>query len=361
MAGFNAKLDEIPTTLQRFVDDGDLSGFVTLVWRGGEIGQITTIGHRNLETRQPMQRDTLFRIASMSKPVTSVAAMMLIEEGKCRLDDPIAKWAPEFADMRVLRKPNGALTETDLAARAITIEDLMTHRSGLAYAFTSVGPIAKEYEEVLGKPLPPDDWMKALASLPLTFAPGERFHYSHSTDVLGFLIGRIAGIPFRDFLMKRIFAPLGMPDTDFYVPPSKRDRAAVVYRLDTETSSLVPVPFPDHDRPPAFCGGGGGLVSTVDDYLKFAVMMLRGGAVEGTRLVSEHSVRLMATNRLTPEQRAIPFMGIPFWAGQGFGLGLSVITEPAKQAWMGIGSEGAFGWPGAFVFFKQKTAYEMPK
>ncbi len=166
--------------------------------------------------------------------------------------------------------------------------------------------------------------------------------------MLGFLVGRIAGTGFREFLMERILGPLGMADTDFYVPPEKRDRAAVVYRLDEAQGALEPVPFPQFDTPPAFCGGGGGLISTADDYLKFARMLLNRGELDGVRLLSEETVDLMRTNRLTEAQRQIPFMGIPFWGGQGFGLGVSVITDPEKQAWMGAGSQGSFGWPGAF-------------
>ena len=190
--------------------------------------------------------------------------------------------------------------------------------------------------------------MAALGSLPLTYPPGERFHYSHSTDVLGFIVGRIAGMDFRQFLMERIFQPLGMADTDFYFPPEKRDRAAVVYRQDEASGALNPVPFKQYDAPPAYCGGGGGLVSTADDYLKFARMLLNRGEVDGVRLLQPETVDLMRTNRLTSEQREHTFMGMPFWIGQGFGLGLSVILDPVKQAWMSAGSEGSFGWPGAF-------------
>ena len=297
-----------------------------------------------------MQRDTLFRIASMTKPVTSVAALMLMEEGKLKLDDPISKWLPEFADMKVLKDATGPVEDTVPAAREITVDDLMTHRSGLAYGFTSVGPIAYAHQaalgDVLNAPVGPDPWLKALGGLPLSYQPGDRFHYSHATDVLGFLVGRIEGKPFRDVLMERILGPLGMTDTDFYVPPEKRDRAAVVYRA--EAAGLEVVEFAEHDTPPAFCGGGGGLISTVDDYLKFARALLNDGEVDGVRLLKPETMALMRTNRLTDEQRQIPFMGIPFWLGQGFGLGLSVITDPEKQAWMGAGNEGAFGWPGAF-------------
>jgi len=280
-------LAKIPPALQGVIDAGDLSGFVTLIWRGGEELQFNALGHRDIGAGLPMTRDTLFRIASMTKPVTSVAALMLMEEGRLRLEDPITKWLPEFSNMQVLKDPQGPVEAAYPSPREITVEDLFTHRSGLAYGFTSIGPIAYAHQRALGDVLTnnmgPDAWLAALASLPLTYPPGERFHYSHATDVLGFLVGRVAGMDFRDFLFKRIFEPLGMVDTDFWVPPAKRGRLAK-----------------------------------------------------------------MRTNRLTDAQREIPFMGIPFWAGQGFGLGLSVITDVEKQAWMGAGTKGAFGCPGAF-------------
>jgi CubicO group peptidase (beta-lactamase class C family) len=353
VAGMSAEaLAQIPPSLQAVVDAGDLSGFVTLIWRKGEIVQLNTLGHRDVAAGKPMTRDTMFRIASMTKPITSVAALMLMEEGKLSLDDPITKWAPEFANMKVLKSPTGPLDEVYDSPRDITIDDLMTHRSGLAYGFTSIGPIAHAYEAALGSPLAnphaPDLWMARLAELPLSYPPGERFHYSHATDVLGFLVGRIAGTTFQDFLQKRILGPLGMVDTDFWCPPEKRDRMAKLYRIDPETDKLQDVSFVHEDAQPAFCGGGGGLISTADDYLKFARLMLNKGELDGVRLISPETHALMTANRLTPEQREIPFMGIPFWMGQGFGLGVSVITDPEKQAWMGAGSEGAFGWPGAF-------------
>ena len=209
LSGLSAeRLAAIPPALKAVCGAGDLSGFVTLIWRKGEIAQINIIGRRDIENDLPMERDTLFRIASMTKPVTSAAAMMLWEEGKFQLDDPITKWAPEFANMRVLRSAEGPLNETEPAPRVITMEDLFTHRSGLAYGFSSMGPVAQEYQRVLGdvlnNDLSPDAWMRALATLPLLYAPGQRFHYSHSTDVLGYIVGRIAGKPFRQFLIERI-------------------------------------------------------------------------------------------------------------------------------------------------------------
>jgi CubicO group peptidase (beta-lactamase class C family) len=352
-SGFDpVALAEAPKALTGVIESGDLSGAVTLVWRGGEVAQVSCQGQRDIAQGKPMTRDTLFRIASMTKPVTSVAALMLMEEGAFRLDDPITKWAPEFKDMKVLKDAQGPLDAVYDAPRDITFDDLFTHRSGLAYGFTSIGPIAHAYQKALGDVLgidaDPDAFMAALARLPLSYPPGERFHYSHATDVLGFLVGRIAGKSFRDVLVERIFGPLGMVDTDFYVPQEKRDRAAVVYRLDEKLSGLEPVPFPQYDAPPAFAGGGGSLISTADDYLTFARMLLNDGEVDGVRILKPETVQLMRTNRLSDEQRAIPFMGIPFWMGQGFGLGLSVITDPEKQAWMGAGSKGGFGWPGAF-------------
>ena len=355
-------LAAIPAALKPVIEAGDLSGFVTLLWRKGEIAQVNTIGHRDVAGGLPMTRDTMFRIASMTKPITSIAALMLMEEGKLKLDDPITKWMPEFKDMKVLKSATGPLDETYPAPRDITVNDLMTHRSGLAYGFTSVGPIAHAHEEVLGSPLlvlhSSDEWLKRLASLPLSYPPGERFHYSHATDVLGFLVGRVAGVPYRDFIMERILQPLGMNDTDFWCPPEKRDRMAKLYRIDPATDQMQDISFPHTDAAPVFCAGGGGLISTADDYLKFARMMLAGGELDGVRYVKRETLDLMLTNQLTPEQRAIPFMGIPFWLGQGFGLGASVITDPEKQAWMGAGSEGSFGWPGAFGTWWQADPVE---
>jgi CubicO group peptidase (beta-lactamase class C family) len=285
-----------------------------------------------------------------------------MEEGKFKLDDPITKWAPEFANMKVLKDAQGPVEDVYDAPRDITFDDIFTHRAGLAYGFTSIGPIAHAHQAALGDVLSsnmsPDAWMAALGGLPLSYPPGERFHYSHATDVLGFLVGRIAGTGYREFLMERIFKPLGMVDTDFYVPPEKRDRAAVVYRLDEKLDGLEPVPFPKYDTPPAFCGGGGGLISTADDYLKFARLMLNDGELDGVRLLKAETVKLMRENRLTEAQREIPFMGIPFWGGQGFGLGVSVITDPVKQEWMGAGSKGSFGWPGAFGTWWQADPVE---
>ncbi|MBI1197480.1 MAG: serine hydrolase [Phenylobacterium sp.] len=352
-AGFNTDaLAGIAPALKGLVDQGALSGVVTLIWRKGEIVQVNAIGQRDIEGGLPMERDTLFRIASMTKPVTTVAAMQLVEEGKLKLSDPVTKWIPELAGMLVLEDAAGGLDKTRPAQREITVEDLMTHRAGLAYGFTSVGPIAHAHEAKLGSPLvnplSPDEWLKALGELPLSYEPGERFHYSHATDVLGFLVARIEGKPLGEVLKARVFDPLGLKDTFFWVPPEKRGRLAKLYQAPADGGPLKDVSLPLTDTPPAFEGGGGGLISTADDYLKFARMLMGRGEVDGVRLLKAETVDEMAKNRLTEVQRSHTFMGMPFWLSQGFGLGLSMVMDSQKHEWMGAGGEGAFGWPGAF-------------
>jgi CubicO group peptidase (beta-lactamase class C family) len=347
------------------ISSGDLPGVVNLVWRKGQLSEVQTAGLRDIERKLPMQRGTIFCIASMSKPVTVAAALTLVEQGRLRLEDPITKWAPEFAAMRVLRRPDGPLDDTYTAPRAITIEDLMTHRSGLSYSFLAPGPLGGELMQKIGmgieSPLTPDEWMKTLAALPLAYAPGERFNYGHSIDVLGFILGRAAGTSLRRVMREQLFIPLRMADTDFWIPPATRDRAAVIYSSPAsgKFTAVSIGGFVGH-APPAYTSGGQGLVSTVDDYLTFARMLLGGGEVDGVRVLKPKTVRLMTRNHLTAAQQLIPFMGMPFWRGQGFGLGVSVITDPEKQAWMGAGSEGAFGWPGAFgTWWQADPAQDM--
>lgn len=352
-AGFNRDvLAGIGPALKGLVDQQALAGVVSLIWRRGEVVQVDTVGHRDIAAGLPMERDTLFRIASMTKPVTTLAALMLVEEGKLKLDDPVTKWLPELKDMKVLQDATGPLDAVVPAVRDITVEDLMTHRSGLAYGFTSMGPIAHAHEEklgsALGNPYTPDEWMTRLGALPLSYQPGERFHYSHATDVLGFLVARVEGKSIGQVLKERIFDPLGMKDTGFWTPHDKRSRLAKLYRAPAGDGPLEDVSWSDPETPSAFEGGGGGLVSTADDYLKFARLMLGRGEVDGVRLAKPETIDQMTSNRLTEEQRAHTFLGMPFWLSQGFGLGTSMIMDAEKHQWMGAGGEGAFGWPGAF-------------
>jgi CubicO group peptidase (beta-lactamase class C family) len=346
-----AKLAMVGPALQAFVDAGELAGIVVLTSRRGEIVQGEALGWCDIETNTPMRSDTLFRIASMTKPITSVAALMLMEEGRIALGDPISRWIPELASPRVLSDAAGPLDNTVSAHRAITVEDLLTHRSGIAYAFFSDGPLKQAYELTLGDPamnrLTPDEWLAALGTLPLAYQPGERFHYGHSTDVLGFLIGRVEGKPFRQVLRERIFAPLGMADTDFWLPHQKRSRLASLYRYDEQTSKLAKVEPEMYDEPPDYTPGGGGLISSAADYHRFARMLLGGGALDGVRLLRPQTVRLMQTNRLTDAQRQIPFAGMPLWQKNGFGLGLSIAEDPIGNLYA-CGAPGSVTWPGIF-------------
>ncbi|MGY4708600.1 serine hydrolase domain-containing protein [Mycolicibacterium sp. CBM1] len=336
------------TSIVQAVDAGVLAGAVTAVWQHGKVLQVNEIGYRDVEAGLPMQRDTIFRIASMTKPVTVAAAMSLIEEGKLALSDPASRWLPELANMRVLADPTGPLDRTVPARRPITIDDLMTHRSGLAYTFSVLGPLSRAYAQVSFRQ-DQDHWLTDIAALPLVHQPGERLTYSHATDVLGIVVSRIEGKSLHTVLTERIFEPLGMADTGFFISPAKRARAATMYRLDEDAGlqhdAMGPIPVTE----PRFCQGGASLVTTVDDYLRFARMLLGGGEVDGVRVLSEESVQSMRTDRLTAEQKNYSFLGMPFWVGRGFGLNLSVVTDPAKSAQLfGPGGLGTFSWPGAY-------------
>ena len=342
------KLDGNQASIQEAIGAGLLAGAVTLVWQAGEVLQVNALGYRDVDAGLPMQRDTIFRIASMTKPVTVAAAMSLAEEGKLSLTDPVTKWLPELANMRVLLDPRGPLDRTEPARRPITVDDLMTHRSGLAYSFSVSGPLSKAYGRMSFRQ-DQDRWLAELATLPLVHQPGDRLTYSHATDVLGIALSRIEGKSLADVLSERIFGPLGMADTGFSVGTAGRRRAATMYKLD-ETMTLQhdamgPAPITD----PPFCTGGAGLWSTVDDYLRFARMLLADGMLDGARVLSEQSVQQMRTDRLTDEQKRQPFLGAPFWIGRGFGLNLSLVTDPSKSRQLfGPGGLGTFSWPGAY-------------
>jgi CubicO group peptidase (beta-lactamase class C family) len=344
-------METICTVARDAVATGDIPGVVSLVCHRGNIVHADAVGLRDIDEQLPMERSTIFGIASMSKPVTSVLALTLLEEGKIRLDDPITRWLPELGAMRVLRRPDASLDDTYPAPRAITVEDLMTHRSGLAYGFMATGPLGQALFSRFGmgieSPLAPDAWLAQLAELPLAYAPGERFNYGHSTDVLGFLAARAAGTTLTNAFKQRVFEPLGMSDTDFWIPPAKRSRMAQIY------SSPAPGQFAHAgiaqftaDEPAAYASGGQGLVSTADDYLTFAKMLLNGGTVNGAQLLKPATVELMLSNRLSAAQREIPFMGRPFFKARGLGLGVSVVTDPEHLAVPA--GRGSFSWPGGF-------------
>jgi len=342
------KLDTNQASIREAIDAGLLAGAVTLVWRSGEVLQVNELGHRDVHANLPMQRDTIFRIASMTKPVTVAAAMTLVDQGRLALTDPVAKWLPELSDMRVLSAAGGPLDKTLPARRPITVDDLMTHRSGLAYFFSVTGPLAKAYSRISPRQ-GPDRWLAEVAALPLQHQPGDRLTYSNATDVLGILLERLEGKSLQDVLAERVLGPLGMADTGFFVDSRNRGRTATMYKLEDDDTLNHDAMGPPPITPPPFCMGGANLFSTADDYLKFVRMLLAGGEVDGVRVLSEESVRSMRTDRLTDEQKQHPFLGMPFWIGRGFGLNLSVVTDPARSRQLfGPGGLGTFSWPGAY-------------
>jgi CubicO group peptidase (beta-lactamase class C family) len=352
--------DPIASAIGAIVNADALAGAATLVWRDGKVLQSAGVGWRDLEARLPIERDTIFRIASMSKPITCTAALMLLEEGRFALEEPIARWAPEFSQMRVLRSPTGPLDQTDAAERQITFEDLLTHRSGLTYGGIHAGPIAKAYKESLGgdidSEVAPDDWIAGLAALPLIDQPGAAFHYSCSTDLLGLLIARMEDTSLGDVLDRRIFGPLGMKDTGFTVPRAKRSRRAKMYGFDEggRLAERLTVPAGSFmaERPEdmAFVSGGQGLWSTLDDYLAFGRMFVGAGAVDAVRLLRPETLALMTSNRLTETQRAkAEMLGMPVFTAHGFGMGVAVVLDPEKAAPTRCrGGIGTVGWPGAY-------------
>ena len=305
--------DRVLAAVGAVVEAGELAGAVTLVWKDSKVVQTSAVGWRDMEARLPMQRDSIFRIASMTKPITSTAALMLRDEGRFGLDDAISDEAPEFSRMTVLRSPDAPLDQTVPAERPITFRDLLTHRSGLTYGAFHAGPIAPAYAEALGgdidSPIAPDDWIARLAALPLIDQPGAGFHYGASTDLLGLLIARMDGAPLGEVLERRIFGRLGMVDTGFTVPAEKRFRRARMYGFDdaerlTYRAAHPPAFLAERPDDMTYVSGGAGLWSTVDDYLAFARMFVGDGAVEGVRLLKVETIRRMTTNFLTDGQRA---------------------------------------------------------
>ena len=333
-------------TLADHVERGEVPGLVALVSRGGDV-EVEAIGAR---------RDAIFRITSMTKPITATAAMILVEEGKLRLDDPVDALLPELAQRRVLRRIDGPLDDTVAAERAITLRDLLTFRMGFGIVWgpPRATPIQRAAEDLeLGafgppepqKPPAPDEWMRRFATLPLMHQPGDRWMYNTSAEVLGVLVARAARTRLDLFFEERIFAPLGMKDTAFSVPASKLGRLLPAYFASDQMNPDAG--FTLHDpadgqwsRPPAFPSGGAGLVSTADDFHAFARMLLAGGG----RVLSRESVTLMTTDHLTAEQKARSTMMPPgYWSHHGWGFGVAVATGPRAP-----GFPAGYGWDGGF-------------
>jgi CubicO group peptidase (beta-lactamase class C family) len=347
------RLERLHHVLSGYIHRGDMPGLVALVSCHGDV-HVETLGKISVDHSAPMKRDTIFRIASMTKPITAVAAMILIEECKLRLDDSIETWLPELANRRVLQSIASEPDDTIPAKRAITVRDLLTFRMGFGsvMAMPNTYPIQKLIREFQiggdGPPLPSqappaDEWLRRLGSLPWMAEPGERWMYHVSADVLGMLIARVSGQSLGSFMRERIFDPLGMKDTAFQVPSDKIERlpASYVFNHQAQTLELYDDVANSAWRPePAFESGGGGLVSTVDDYFAFARMLLNKGRYGRDQVLSRASVELMTSDQLTPQQRE--GSEIFFGVNRSWGFGMAVETKRDEL----FRTPGRFGWDG---------------
>lgn len=345
-----AKMHDI---MAGYVERGEVPGLVTLVSRRGEV-HVNGIGTKAFKDSDPMRSDTIFRISSMTKPIIAVATMILLEECKLRLDDPVDRWLPELAERQVLKRLDGPLDDTVPAKRPITVRDLLTFRMGFGQvmALPDAYPIlqaANELQIGMGPPTPatmpiPDEWMRRLGSLPLMHQPGEMWMYNTGADVLSVLVARVSGQPLETFLRERIFGPLGMKDTSFSIPETSLNRLATSYWPDPTSGQPIVYDEPKDSqwRRPTFPSGAGGLVSTIDDYLAFGQMMLNNGKHGSERILSRLSVELMTTDQLTSEQKAAPSLISGFLDGNGWGFGVSIITRRDDIAAV----PGRYGWDG---------------
>ncbi len=352
------RLGRIAGWMDRYVESGRLPGMLTLVMRAGEIAWLRVSGFADLERRRPLREDTLFRIYSMTKPLTSVAVMMLYERGLFQLDDPITRFLPAFRDMRVFTDGSTAKWDSVPAQRDITFRDLLTHTSGLTYGFMDAHPVDALYR-ARGIDFSTSDEnldvvVDRLAGLPLLSQPGQRWNYSVATDVLGRLVAVISGRPFDAFMREEILRPLGMGDTDFVVPQDRLDRFAANY-VPGEGGRLVLADDPADSRfsRPRMASGGGGLVSTAADYLRFCRLLLNRGELNGVRLLGRKTVDLMLANHLPGD---IADMGKSrfsesTYVGIGFGLGFSVMLDPAKAQILGTPGEVAWGGAASTAFW----------
>ena len=330
------RLESIQPVMQDYVDKENLPGFLTVIARRGKIAHFETVGMRDIENNKPMEPDTIFRIYSMSKPVTSVAVMILYEEGKFQLDTPVSKFIPEFENMKVYNEDQ---TEVSDAKNQITIKHLLMHTAGFTYGWGNK-PVDERYKKLkMSEPSATlANMAKTLSDIPLVHEPGERWTYGVSTDVLGYLVEVVSEMPFEEFLQTRLFGPLGMVDTAFSVPPEKRDRFAALYSYSKDQGlERVGKKATADDTFTFFPSGGGGLVSTAADYMRFCQMLLNGGELDGVRILREKTVELMR---------------YPHHDGW-FGLGFSVVNDKEssdtddKESKDTPESAGSFSWGGA--------------
>lgn len=342
------RLARVTARMQSDVDKGLLPGAIGLLARRGQVGYFESVGQADREHRRPMADDTIFRIYSMSKPITSVALMMLHEEGMFRLTDPVARYIPELANLQVAEENVFYGSDPEHinrvgARRQPTIQDLMRHTSGMAYGFNGDTAVDRLYKQVkvIDYNSPLTTMIDRLAKLPLLYHPGEKFHYSIAVDVQGRLVEVLSGMRFDRYLQEKIFEPLGMVDTGFSVPAEKHDRFAQIYGLEGGKLSVSePQQSKRYLTPPAWHSGGGGLVSTAMDYLRFCQMLLNGGELDGARLLGRKTVELMTRDHLAP---ADP--GRAETTGYGFGLNFAVHLDPAVSG--SAASVGEYNWGGA--------------
>lgn len=348
------RLDRMHDVMAGYVERREVPGLITLVSRRGEV-HVEEIGKLGYNDSRPMQRDTIFRISSMTKPITAVATMILVEECQLRLDEPVDRLLPELARRHVLKSLEGPLEDTLPANRPITVRDLLTFRMGFGQMMANPDayPILKAANEKqigLGPPRPdmmpaPNEWIRRLGELPLMHQPGEKWMYNTGSDVLGVLIARASGQPFETFLRERIFEPLGMKDTAFSVPFHKIGRLATSYWTNYMNGKIEVYDEAKNgqwSRPPAFPSGAGGLVSTIDDYLAFGQMMLNKGWHGSKRILSRPGVETMTTDQLTPEQKAVSGLIPGSFDNHGWGFGVSIVTKRDDV----FAVPGRYGWDG---------------
>jgi CubicO group peptidase (beta-lactamase class C family) len=354
----SARLAAIPDYFSSYVSRGKLAGLSTLVSRRGEIAHFEAIGLRDRERNLPMERDSIFRIYSMSKPITSLALMMLYEEGHFQLNHEVSRYIPEFRKLRVWAGGTNAAWATKEPARPMTIRHLLTHTSGLTYGFMNQHPVDRLYRHagidgVRSDEITLKEMVTRLADIPLLFSPGDYWNYSVSTDVCGYLVEVLSGRPLDEFLEARIFKPLGMVDTGFTVPKDKLSRFTANYEKNAETRETRLIDKSDetstYAKPKRFLSGGGGLVSTMTDYWRFCQMCLNGGELDGVRLISRKTFDFMTLNHLpggrTMKEMSLSSFGELAAEGAGFGLGFQVILDPSEA--QAIGSVGNLSWGGA--------------
>ena len=354
------RLANIGPHLDRYVDDGNLPGYMVMVARRGRPAYLRLYGQRDVERGLPVQEDTIFRIYSMTKPITSVALLQLYEKGLFQLDNPVSRFIPAFKDLQVYTGGDGDNLQTVAPDREVTIRDLFTHTAGFTYGNDDAHPVERLYQQRNMRQGTLADMVQKLSTVPLLFAPGTRWNYSFATDILGYLVEVISGQTLDAYFAEQIFTPLGMEDTGFYVPSEKQARFAANYgpsvaadaKRGTPASGLRLIDDPmtsAYRQPPIRLSGGGGLVSTCADYFRFAQMLLNKGELDGVRIVGRKTVELMTANHM-PNNGDLASMGVPVfsettYSGIGFGLGVSVMLNPA-QAQI-LGSPGEYAWGGA--------------